>query len=128
MPGRFIFSDVNRHYPDGDILNVDIAAINQSIENIITTIPGEIPWSMVGSNVYALLMEKISEDTARDIYSEIDGAISEWETRIRLLTAESYVVPLYDDNTYDVRLVYEIINFTYNASYQKLLPTTQLYL
>jgi phage baseplate assembly protein W len=81
-------------------------AISRSVRNLIFTSIGEVPYSDIGSSVNRLLFENIDSFTATALETEIRSTLSN-EPRIDVL--EVVIVPDYDNNAFNVRLVYNII-------------------
>ena len=84
------------------------SAISRSVRNIIMTLPGEKPFEPnFGSKVSKILFENIDMISAGIIVDEIRTSIENFEPRVELLSVEAN--PDFDNNTYDVNIVYEII-------------------
>ena len=85
-------------------------AIARSIKNIVFTLPGE-KWSDedFGSRITASLFENINDVTATIIVDEIEESITRYEPRVELIGEGVRAIPNYDNNTFDVIIVYEII-------------------
>ena len=85
-------------------------AIARSIKNIVFTIPGE-KWfnEDFGSRITESLFENINDVTASIIVDEIQGSITRYEPRVKFVGEGVRAFPNYDNNTFDVIIVYEII-------------------
>jgi len=85
-------------------------AIARSIKNIVFTLPGE-KWfdENFGSRITASLFENINDITANIIVDEITESITRYEPRVNLIGQGVKAFPNYDNNTFDVIIVYEII-------------------
>ena len=85
-------------------------AIARSIKNIVFTLPGE-KWfnEDFGSRITASLFENINDVTASIIVDEIQKSITRYEPRVLLIGEGVRAFPNYDNNTFDVIIVYEII-------------------
>ena len=84
------------------------AAIARSLRNIIFTSPGEKFFNPdFGSNISKVLFENIDEISAIQIKEEIELSIKNFEPRVRLQEVE--VNPDYDNNQFDVNIVYIIV-------------------
>ena len=84
------------------------SAISRSVRNIIMTLPGEKPFEPnFGSKVSKILFENIDMISAGIIVDEIRTSIENFEPRVELLSVEAN--PDFDNNSYDVNIVYEII-------------------
>lgn len=89
---------------NGCTLVNDIAAIQQSLYNIINTVKGErIGDPNFGSNIKDYLFEKINYITSHNIRNEIYN-IAYYEPRIVINRVD--VTPNYDMNQYDVVITY----------------------
>jgi len=83
-------------------------AIARSIRNIVFTIPGEKFFNQdFGSNITNSLFETIDDLSAITIRDEIRQSIRSYEPRVNLISVNVY--PDYDNNAFDVTIVYEII-------------------
>ena len=108
----FFWSDIDENYSrqeDGDIQrDTDVAAIYNSLRNIILTIQGQrrmLP--LFATNVWGLLFEPIDEITARLIAEGLLESIRIWETRIEVTGFD--IEPRPDENYYRCRLKFVII-------------------
>ena len=83
-------------------------AIARSVRNIVFTLPGEKFFNEdFGSRISASLFENIDEISAAEIVDEIRQSIINYEPRVDLLDVQAF--PNFDNNQFDVRIVYEII-------------------
>ena len=83
-------------------------AIARSVRNIVVTLPGEKFFDEdFGSRISASLFENIDEISAAEIVDEIRQSIVNYEPRVDLLDVKAF--PNFDNNQFDVRIVYEII-------------------
>ena len=83
-------------------------AIARSVRNIVFTLPGEKFFDEdFGSNISQSLFENIDEISAAEIVDEIEQSLINYEPRINLLNVRAF--PIFDNNQFDVRIVYEII-------------------
>jgi len=107
------FKDISMTFQENPLNNDLIAlknenAIARSIRNIVFTLPGEKFFDPnFGSNISASLFENIDDISASIIVDEIRQSITNYEPRVRLISVEAY--PDYDNNSFDVIIVYEII-------------------
>ena len=85
-------------------------AIARSIKNIVFTLPGE-KWfnAEFGSRITESLFENINDITANIIVDEITSSIARYEPRVNLIGEGVKAFPNYDNNAFDVIIVYEII-------------------
>jgi phage baseplate assembly protein W len=83
-------------------------AISRSIRNIVFTIPGEKFFNEnFGSNISRTLFENIDDISTSMIVDEIKQSIQNYEPRVQLIDVQAY--PNYDNNSFDVKIVYNII-------------------
>ena len=83
-------------------------AIARSVRNIVFTLPGEKFFDEdFGSRISASLFENIDDISAAEIVDEIRQSIVNYEPRVDLLDVKAF--PNFDNNQFDVRIVYEII-------------------
>ena len=83
-------------------------AIARSIRNIVFTLPGEKFFDEnFGSRISASLFENIDDITAGQIVDEITQSIENYEPRVNLLEVQAF--PNFDNNQFDIAIVYEII-------------------
>jgi phage baseplate assembly protein W len=107
------FKDISMSFGANPLTNDLIAiknanAISRSVRNIVMTIPGEKPFNPdFGSNVRNLLFENMDSVSAGLIVDEIRTSIQNFEPRVELMTVEA--LPDFDNNSYDVNIVYDII-------------------
>ena len=83
-------------------------AIARSVRNIVFTLPGEKFFNEdFGSRISRTLFENVDDISASIITDEIRQSINNYEPRVRLISVNSY--PDFENNAYDVVIVYEII-------------------
>ena len=83
-------------------------AIARSVKNIVFTLPGEKFFNEeFGSRITASLFENINDVTASIIVDEITESINTYEPRVDLTEVKAF--PNFDNNQFDVMIVYEII-------------------
>ena len=84
------------------------SAIARSIKNLVFTLKGEKFFDpSFGSKLYESLFDNIDDVTALTIKNDIEYMIKMHESRVQLLNTE--VLANYDNNQFDVVLVYQII-------------------
>jgi len=84
------------------------SAIARSIRNIVFTVPGEKFFNETfGSNISRSLFENVDDITASVIVDEIRQSIRNFEPRVNLLDVQAF--PDYDNNAFDLIIIYEII-------------------
>ena len=83
-------------------------AIARSVRNIVFTLPGEKFFNEdFGSRISATLFENMDDISAAEIVDEIKESITNYEPRVDLIDVEAF--PNFENNQFDVRIVYEII-------------------
>ena len=107
------FKDISMTF-QANPLNEDLIALKnanaiaRSIRNIVFTTPGEKFFEpSFGSRITESLFENIDEITATIISDEIRESIENYEPRVSLIDVEAF--PDYDNNGFDVTIIYEII-------------------
>ena len=94
---------------NGDIIGIkNENAIARSVRNIVFTLPGEKPFDPdFGSKISKTLFENLDNISASTIVDEIDQSIRNYEPRVELIDVQAD--PNFDENSYDVTIIYEII-------------------
>ena len=83
-------------------------AIARSVRNIVFTLPGEKFFDEeFGSRISGSLFENIDDISATIIVDEITQSIERYEPRVSLINVEAF--PNFDNNSFDVLIVYDII-------------------
>ena len=83
-------------------------AIARSVRNIVFTLPGEKFFDEnFGSRISATLFENIDDISANIIVDEITYSIERYEPRVDLINVQAF--PNFDNNSFDVVIVYDII-------------------
>tara|TARA_Y100000356_G_scaffold105977_1_gene91801 strand:+ start:63 stop:464 length:402 start_codon:yes stop_codon:yes gene_type:complete len=83
-------------------------AIARSVRNIVFTLPGEKFFDEdFGSDISQALFENIDDISANIIQDQIRDSITNYEPRVRLI--DVITKPNFDNNQFDVSIVYEII-------------------
>ena len=107
------FKDISMSF-EANPLNNDLigvkndTAIARSIRNLVLTTPGERFFNPnLGSRVYESLFDNVDEISAASIKDEIEETIINYEPRVKLQSVK--VNPDYDNHTFDVTLIYDII-------------------
>jgi phage baseplate assembly protein W len=92
-----------------DILTLkNETAIARAVRNLILTYPGERLFNQnLGSRISKSLFENIDPISANSIKSEIEYTIRTYEPRVEL--TDVIVDPDYDDNNFNVTIIYNII-------------------
>lgn len=90
------------------VMNKNEMAIREALINIIFTEPGERPYSSLGVGINKLLFEPMGVDTTLMIEDRIKSNLINYEPRCNLISLRT--LPLYDDNAYDITIVFSLIN------------------
>ena len=106
---RDISMTFQRHPLNDDIIALkNEQAIARSVRNIVFTTPGEKFFDEdFGSKINEALFENIDPISANVIQQEIRQSITNYEPRVNLRGVK--VNPNYDNNEFNVTIVYEII-------------------
>ena len=107
------FKDISMTF-QANPLNEDLIALKnanaiaRSVRNIVMTLPGEKFFNPTfGSRITESLFENIDDITATVIIDEIRESFDNYEPRVDLLDVQAF--PNYDNNSFDVTIIYEII-------------------
>ena len=107
------FKDVSmtfqKHPLTRDILALkNESAIARSVRNIVFTVPGEKFFDEdFGSRISQSLFENINDISANIIRNEIKSSLKLYEPRVNVREVE--VKPNFDQNEFNVTIIYEII-------------------
>ena len=107
------FKDVSmtfqKHPLTSDILALkNESAIARSVRNIVFTVPGEKFFDEdFGSRISQSLFENINDISANIIWNEIKSSLKLYEPRVNVREVE--VKPNFDQNEFNVTIIYEII-------------------
>ena len=107
------FKDVSmtfqKHPLTSDILALkNESAIARSVRNIVFTVPGEKFFDEdFGSRISQSLFENINDISANIIRNEIKSSLKLYEPRVNVREVE--VKPNFDQNEFNVTIIYEII-------------------
>jgi len=113
MPVSRSFKDLSitfdKHPITNDLMVVkDFVAIKKSVQNLLTTFPGERFFNPnIGSKITKLLFEPIDYITATTVREEIQYTIEAFEPRVRLNKVD--VVPNFEDDGYDITIDYSVV-------------------
>ena len=113
------FKDISMTFQANPLNNDLIAlknenAIARSLRNIVFTLPGEKFFNPnFGSRITESLFENIDEISASIIIDEIRESIETYEDRVQLDSVEAF--PNFENNSFDVTIVYEIIGRNFPA-------------
>ena len=107
------FKDISMTFQSNP-LNEDLIALKnanaiaRSVRNIVMTLPGEKFFNPTfGSRISESLFENIDDITATVIIDEIRESIENNEPRVQLMDVLAF--PNYDNNSFDVTIIYYII-------------------
>jgi len=107
------FKDVSmtfqKHPLTSDILALkNESAIARSVRNIVFTVPGEKFFDEdFGSRISQSLFENINDISANIIRNEIKNSLKLYEPRVNVREVD--VKPNFDQNEFNVTIIYEII-------------------
>lgn len=113
MPVSRSFKDLSitfdKHPITDDLMVVkDFVAIKKSVQNLLTTYPGERFFNPnVGSRITRLLFDPVDYINSTSIRSEIEYTIGAFEPRV-LLNSVS-VEPNFNEDGYDILIDYSIV-------------------
>jgi phage baseplate assembly protein W len=100
-------------------LVVDIAAINNSLLNLLSCPIGSRPFEReYGSELYSALFEPADSQSASFLDIGIFQAIRRWEPRIQMDLNRSSVKPTPEGDGFDVLIAYTIVRTNITANYQ----------
>lgn len=113
LKNRFFDLDLNflEHPATGDIVKLkDERAITTAIKNLLFTNFYERKFNpSLGSNINDMLFEPMDTATTNSIRQEIKNVIDNFEPRVDLRAVQVY--PDFDNNRYEVSIVYFIKNY-----------------
>jgi len=120
MPVSRSFTDLSitfdKHPITNDLLVVkDFVAIKKSVQNLLTTFPGERFFNPnIGSRITKLLFEPVDFITSTSLREEIEYTIKAFEPRVLLVSSTNgntgvEVVPNFTEDGYDIEIEYSII-------------------
>lgn len=113
MPVSRSFKDLSitfdKHPITDDLMVVkDFVAIKKSVQNLLTTYPGERFFNPnIGSRITRLLFDPVDYINATSIRSEIEYTVGAFEPRV-LLNSVS-VEPNFNEDGYDIVIDYSIV-------------------
>lgn len=112
LPQNATWIDINSNYHilAQSELSLDIDAITNSIENILSTPIGSRPFEReYGSKLYYFVHEPIDRITEEDIRVSLIQALEKWEPRIVIDMQQTTVTRLLDNSGYSVNLYFTMI-------------------
>lgn len=107
------FKDISMSFQRNPLTNDLIAlknenAIARSVRNIVFTLPGEKFFNEdFGSRISKSLFENLDDISASIIRDEIENSIRNYEPRVELIEVQT--TPDYDNNSFDVTIIYKIV-------------------
>jgi hypothetical protein len=111
-----IRKDVNKHVGEMAVIN--------ALKNLLLTNHYEKPFMPeYGSNVRKLLFENLDIITAAALEKEITQTIQNFEPRVEVINLS--VTPKFDENSFQVELLFNILNRTEPVSISFLLERTR---
>ena len=104
-----ISASFKSHPLTSDVIGLkNASAVARSVRNIVMTFPGEKPFNPTfGSKISKSLFENIDNISAVTIKDEIANSIRKFEPRVIL--DDLIVSPDFDNNSFDVLIVYRIV-------------------
>jgi phage baseplate assembly protein W len=91
--------------------NLNEMAIINSVKNLVLTNHYERPFQpQIGSNVRKLLFENVDNFIASQLESALEETVTNFEPRVRI--SKITAVPSPDENKYDIKMEFFIINQT----------------
>lgn len=113
------YRDVNSISPTTRPTVTDVQAIVQSVRNFIRTRRGERPFNVeFGLNLDDYLFELINDEGALQALNEILIQVPLFEPRVNIDTRKSQVIPDTDNNAFSLVLVFDIVGFEDNGSFE----------
>lgn len=104
---KFAYDLSSKPLTKNDVYDMD--AINQSIENILSTIPGErIMNPYFGSPLFTSLFENITTPEAEKLMNDIIEIIGIWENRITIIPNQCTFFINTNEHTLELSIVYVI--------------------
>lgn len=112
------YSDLNygEVTPGVPPLIVNRDAIYYSLHNLITTVKGErLNLVTYGVDLPSNLFEIIDDETSDSLRFALIRAVETWEPRVTMDPFNSVVEPNPDDNSYKIRLVFDLVGLDQSA-------------
>lgn len=104
-----IYSDLNQQHPTSSALEQDLAAVYQSITNILATPKGSRFFNPeFGSDLGEILFEPMDDDTVMIFENSVTEAIRRWDPRVSILFDKTGVVQDPDSNVLSVRVAFKV--------------------
>lgn len=104
-----IYSDVNSNTQKNRPLVFNVEAVVQAVRNLMRTRKGQRMFlPEYGHELDDGLFELIDETNAMWVYRHIVDIVNRWEPRVEVHTDRSMVQLDYDNNAYEVTLVFSV--------------------
>jgi len=119
-PNKF-YKDIDfsftAHPETGAVLKkIDVNSLKQSIRSLLFTTRGERLFQPdIGSDIYRLLFEPVDPITTETLRYSIQLTLENFEPRILVDLIE--VIPLYDENSYEISIFFTIQGIAQPASF-----------
>jgi phage baseplate assembly protein W len=120
-----IYSDIDlsfqAHPITGDVTKkYDANAVKQSLKTLILTNYYERPFQpKLGSPVYGMLFDNVDMITANSLKLRLELLINKHEPRVR--TQQVDVVPLYDENAFEITIYFYVVGVKDPVSFTTIL-------
>lgn len=124
-----IYSDIDLSFGANPITKdiskkYDVNAVKQSLKTLIMTNFYERPFQpKMGSPVYKMLFDNMDPITANNLKLQIELLINRHEPRVRAQNVD--VVPLYDQNAYNITIYFYVVGFEGPQTYSTILKRTR---
>ncbi len=120
-----IYSDIDlsfeAHPITGDVTKkYDVNAVKQALKTLILTQYYERPFQpKLGSPVYGMLFDTVDVITANSLKLKLELLINKYEPRVRSQQVD--VVPLYDQNAFDVTIYFYVVGIPDPVTFSTIL-------
>lgn len=107
-----VYTDVSHEKmgPGTPPLATNKDAVLYSLHNLVTTVVGErLNEVTYGVNLPDYLFEQIDDTTSEALRFGIINAVMQWEPRVTVNLSQTVVEPVPDDNSYRLRLVFDLV-------------------
>lgn len=109
-----LYSDLHKNpVSSSSTLAYNLEAIRQSLDNLFNTPYGTRSFQPTyGNTFHHLIGELMNEDTVNQMYNKVIESVTLHEPRVIVDTRNSYVKPVYEENTYHVKLVFNVVGMS----------------
>lgn len=120
-----IYSDLDlsftAHPITGDVAKkFDVNAVKQALKVLVLTNFYERPFQpKIGSPIYGMMFENVDIVTANSLKLRLESLISKYEPRVR--SQQIDVVPLFDQNAFDVTIYFYVVGVAEPVSFSTVL-------